>query len=434
MQLEDTAALKSAAPAAGARELPATLPIIAYFSMLALASGLGSPGTGIAALPISYYLKDVLHLTPLELATFGAVAAGPAYVAFLFGFLRDRWRPRQLGDRAYLLWGALGAAASYLCLGTIHIDYRALLGLVLLAGISYLVIGAGGNAMATGVAQGNAMSGRLSVVALVGSFVPATIAAVAGGWLVASVSPAIAFVSAAGVTLLIAAQAFWKLDAVTAFEVTEEHPRDRRGLEGIARLIRHRPIWPATAIFFLWNFSPGWQTPMFYHLTQTVKISAEAYGYFVALQAICYLPTTLLYAPMCKRFTLRTLLLVSTLSGVVQGVAMLGVRSETSALVAGALAGLLGGFPTAAYIDLIIRSCPKGLEGTGITLATSTAIAVSVNSGNLFGSWVYAHGGFNSAIVVSILATVAILPILPLVPRNVTESREGELLDESALL
>ena len=113
---------------------------------------------------------------------------------------------------------------------------------------------------------------------------------------------------------------------------------------------------------------------------------------------------------------------------------MLIVRSAATALVAGALAGLLGGLPTAAYIDLILRSCPKGLEGTGVTLATTTALAVSVNSGNLFGSWVYAHGGFNSAIVVSILATAAILPILPLVPRAVTDLREGEKLDDSVLL
>ena len=66
--------------------------ILGYFLILFLAVGLGTP-IGIAAIPISYYLKDNLHLSPVELAVFVVIAGIPAYLGFLPGFVRDRFRP-----------------------------------------------------------------------------------------------------------------------------------------------------------------------------------------------------------------------------------------------------------------------------------------------------------------------------------------------------
>ena len=46
-------------------------------------------------------------------------------------------------------------------------------------------------------------------------------------------------------------------------------------------------------------------------------------------------------------------------------------RSGTARSVAAAAIGLMGGVATAAYIDLIIRSAPPGLQGTTMMLAIS---------------------------------------------------------------
>jgi hypothetical protein len=39
--------------------------------------GLGSPLIGLAAIPIYYYLKDKLTLSPVELAMFVSIAGAP---------------------------------------------------------------------------------------------------------------------------------------------------------------------------------------------------------------------------------------------------------------------------------------------------------------------------------------------------------------------
>lgn len=95
--------------------------------------------------------------------------------------------------------------------------------------------------------------------------------------------------------------------------------------------------------------------------------------------------------------------------------------------------GLLGGFASAAYIDLLIRSCPKGLEGTGIMLGISGSVA-SMRGGDLFGTWLYLHGGFGVAIGATVAAYALIAPVLLFVPRHVTCFREGERADEHGRL
>ncbi len=191
--------------------------IISYFLILSLAGGLGAP-SGIAAIPIGYFLKDNLHLSPVDLAIFVAVTGAPAYISFLPGFFRDRYRPRAMGDRAYLLIGATIALAAYAYLAVAAIEYSNLLFATLIAGVAYLIVLTAGQALMTGVAQARQMTGRLSVVAGVGTYMPAVLSALLGGWLVAHVPARITFIVAAMVTAVIALQAFWRQAAVIAFE------------------------------------------------------------------------------------------------------------------------------------------------------------------------------------------------------------------------
>jgi MFS family permease len=397
--------------------------VLAYFALLNIAIGLGSP-LGIAAIPITYFLKDNLHLTPVQLAVFLAVGTAPVCIGFVFGFIRDRWRSARWGDRHYLLVCAIAAAAVYLWIATSTIDYFKLLSLVLIVVTVYVMIFAAAQALMTGVAQAHGMTGRLSVVFGFGYFVPAVLSALAGGWLVAHVSVRGTFLIAAGVTIVIALQSFWRLDAAAEFESQLGHSED--GMTALKRLLRHRPLWPAAAIFFLWNFSPGWGTPMFYHLTEQVHISSELFGTFTAMQSLFFLPTTLLYGLLCVRAPLSRLLWWGTIVAILQAPIMFLAQGPVSTIVVAVLYGLSGGFATAAYLDLIMRSCPKGLEGTAMMVAQTSTFALAGSSGNLLGSWIYSMGGFTWAVIITALATALIVPVLRAVPPELTATRDGE--------
>jgi len=400
--------------------------VFSYFVILNLAVGLGSP-LGIAAIPISYYLKDRLHLSSIGLAVFSAIVSIPVCVAFLFGFVRDRWRSASWGDRQYLLLSAVCAAGVYLWLAISTIDYFKMVWLVFIVVTVYVMIFAAAQALMTGVAQARGMTGRLSAVFGIGYFTPAVLSALAGGWLVEHLSVQETFLIAASVTLVIALQTFWPLQAAREFERLSG--RAESGVAALRRLIGHKPLWPATAIFFLWNFSPGWGTPMFYHLTERVRISSELFGTFTALQSAFFLPTTLLYGVLCVRAPLSRLLWWGTIVAVLQGPIMFLAQGPTSTMMVAILYGLFGGFATAAYVDLIMRSCPRGLEGTAIMVAQTSTFALAGNSGNLLGSWIYSKGGFSWAVIITTLATAVIVPVLQSVPAELTATRDGEQID-----
>ena len=55
------------------------------------------------------------------------------------------------------------------------------------------------------------------------------------------------------------------------------------------------------AIFSLWNFSPGWSTPLLYRLTSGVGLSPETYGLFRAVHYAAMAAAIVMYGYLCER-------------------------------------------------------------------------------------------------------------------------------------
>jgi MFS family permease len=321
--------------------------IIVYFGILNLVLGLASPA-GMLGIPITYLLKDHFHLRPVQTATFWAVTSSPFCVAFLFGFLRDRFRSTLGGDRGWLALGSAAAVICYLCLALIDLDLRALTVLVLIVFVCFVFMSAAAGAMLTAVAQARLMSGRLSTTSQSGTFVPGVLAALAGGWIVSHLSVRGTFVAAAVVTGFALIQ---MMVSVNPEATIRSDSRPESSLAALKRAATYRPIWTASLIWFLWSFSPGYQTPMFYHLTNTVKISPQAFGVFSALFLGFNLPTMLLYGALCRRFPFSRWLWWGTVLGILQPAVMLCALGTRSAMLVGVIGGLMSGLGQVAFLD-----------------------------------------------------------------------------------
>jgi hypothetical protein len=107
-------------------------------------------------------------------------------------------------------------------------------------------------------------------------------------------------------------------------------------------------------------------------------------------------------------------------------VPLIFIHSVTGALVAAVPIGLMGGIATGAYLDLIIRSCPAGLQGTTLMLASSLYFLVS-RFGDVLGTHLYDYFGSFHVCVIAITTVYAlILPALLLVPRHLIATADGE--------
>ena len=88
--------------------------------------------------------------------------------------------------------------------------------------------------------------------------------------------------------------------------------------------------------------------------------------------------------------------------------------------------GLMGGVATAAYLDLLIRSCPRGLQGTTLMMSGSLYFIAS-RFGDVLGTNLYDHYGDFSACVIAITIVYAlILPTLLLVPKRLIATADGQ--------
>jgi predicted MFS family arabinose efflux permease len=210
-------------------------------------------------------------------------------------------------------------------------------------------------------------------------------------------------------------------DNVRNEQETAAHP-----IESLGRLVRHWPIYPALLIWLLWNFAPGAATPLQYYLQNTLHAQDAQWGQWNAIFSASFIPTFMLFGVLCRRLALKTLLLWGTVVAIPQLVPMLFMHSVTAALVAAVPIGLMGGVATAAYLDLIIRSSPRGLEGT--TLMMSVGLNwIASRFGDVLGTALYDHyGGFAACVAAITVVYALILPTLLLVPKRLIATADGQ--------
>lgn len=404
--------------------------ILSYAGVMIVVLSITSPSVGLFVIPLSFVLKNGLHLSANALATFTLWAGIPAYFAFAFGVVRDRWSPFGLGDRGYfILFGALSSLL-YVIFCFVPVSESALLVNAFLEVVAYLFLWAAWNGLASEIGQRHAMSGQVSAVWNSASTVATFVALLLGG----ALSDRLERLGASGavrVLFLIAAAAFatiamlgqWRPKAVFA-DLNGEPAARRDFVADLIRLLKHRPIYPALVIWLLWNFSPGTQTVLQYYIADRLHASDTQWGAYNALFSIAGVPMFVLFGFLSRRFSLRALLWSGAFLGAWQLIPLLVVHTANGIVLASIPVGLLGGIATAAYLDLLIRACPKGLEGAMMMMAW-TMYAVATNFGNVWGTNLYErHGGFVTCVVATTIAYALILPMILLVPRHLIASAD----------
>jgi hypothetical protein len=90
--------------------------------------------------------------------------------------------------------------------------------------------------------------------------------------------------------------------------------------------------------------------------------------------------------------------------------------------------GMTGGLATASYLDLAMRSCPPGLQGT-LMMLVGGMIALSLRGSDLLGSWIYGISsthGFIYCVIASCTVYILLVPVLLLIPKQLIATTDGE--------
>jgi MFS family permease len=389
-----------------------------------------APYLPLIAIPILFFLKNRLHLTASQVALTALVTSIPLYLGFVFGFIRDRWSPFGLGDRGHLMvFGGL-TGLIYVALAALPPTYPTLLvgGLVATASIQ-LVYGAA-NGLATTIGRKHAMTGQMSTAVNVANTIPVAAAYFLGGVLSETLERGDAVQAArtlflTGAALMAAIALFGALGPRRLFDEGRSEPQTLTPLADLKRLLRCWPVYPALMIQLMWQFAPAAGSALGFHLSGDLHASDAQVGQFFAAFYGSFIPTFLLYGFLAQRFSLRVLVWLGALLAVPQMAPLLFIARADLAVWAGLPMGVLGGIGQVAFMDLAMRACPEGLEGTMMMLLWS-CYWVSYRLGDLWGGDLYDHhGGFTVAIWATIAVYAAILPVLLLVPRRITAGADA---------
>ena len=405
-----------------------TRQVFLYFGPLTLLCYLVLPHGYLLDFTTAFMLKDQLHATATQVSMFRLITGIPVYVSFIFGLARDLWNPFGLRDRGFFLIFGTITASVFFWMAASRLSYQGLFWGMLLTMFFFRFVAAAYQGLLALVGQEKLMSGRLSALWNILSSIPYILGGLASGYMADHLRPSQTFSIIAMLTLLIVAMGFWKPRSV--FNHTYDQPQARGAdfFGDIKRLVKHRAVYPAVLVLFLFQFSPGSNTPLQFYLTNQLHASDAAYGNFNAVFVAAFIPVFFLYGFLCKRVSLSKLLWWGTIITIPQMIPLVFIHSAEMAVILAVPIGLMGGVAAAAYYDLAMRSCPPGMQGTLMMLVDGFFI-LSYRAGDLLGSKIYAGSpahGFLYCVIATTAVYALILPVLLLVPKELIATADGE--------
>jgi MFS family permease len=346
----------------------------------------------------------------------------------VFGLTRDLWSPLGRRDRGYFLVFGPVTALVFVWMAFAEVTYAGLfVGMFLVMLFSRFTMSALQGLMAL-VGQEKLMSGRLAALWQIVVTAPVVAGALAGGEVAQHLNARETFLILAALTACIGLLGLWRPRSI--FESAYDRPQAKGSdLWGdIKRLVKHRAIYFPVIAIFLFQFSPGSNTPLQYYLTNTLHASDAVYGQFNAIFSAAFVPVFFLYGWLCKRVALRRLLFWGTLITIPQMIPLAFIHSASQALWLAIPIGAMGGIAYAAYLDLAMRACPPGLQGA-LMMLVDGVYYLSYRAGDLLGSQIYdlsPRYGFVYCVIAITVVYAAILPVVMLAPRSLTTTRDGE--------
>jgi MFS family permease len=363
--------------------------LLIFFALVYVVEGVGQI-VGLISQPLNYYLKEALGWTPVQVTAFITVFNLPWIIKPLYGLVSDFVPLFGYRRKSYLIVANIVAIGSYLWVTQLTAPGQLLIALLLTAyamAISSTLCGA------VLVENGQRLheSGAFVNQQWLWFNIAAMAAAILGGQLVQHLTPAGALHTAAFIVglapLLVIFGTLVLIDEKRA-------PINMQGMKatfhGLISAFRRRELLIVAAFIFLYYFSPGLATPLYYHMTDELKFSQAYIGILTSIAAAGWIVGALLYRRFFEALSMKKLLYLSIMFGTVTTLAYLLLSSQASAAVINFCAGFSAMLATVATVTLAADYCPPRAEGFSFAVLMSV-INLSNSVGDNIGSYLYAN-------------------------------------------
>ena len=404
-------------------------PLLLFFALVYVVEGLGQIG-GLIAQPLNYYLKTAQGWTPVQIAAFISLFNLPWIIKPLYGLISDFVPLFGYRRKSYLVLVNAAAIAGFIWVTQLTAPSSLFIVLTVTAyamAISSTLCGA----VLVENGQRLQASGSFVNQQWLWFNIAATAAALVGGQLVQRLSPEAALHGAAAIIAVapIAVMAgAWFLTSERKVSINLQGLKDT--FEGLKASFKRRELWLIAGFIFLYSFSPGLTTPLYFTMTDSLHFSQGFIGILGSISAAGWVVSALLYRRLFGNLTLRKLLNLSILFGTLTTLAFVFLSNEVAAVIIYFCAGFAAMLATVAPLTLAADYCPPRAEGFAFAVLTSVSNLASALADNI-GSFLYAHL-FNNSLRPLVLISAAftafvflLVPLLRLGDKKQGESRQA---------
>lgn len=399
--------------------------LLFFFGLVYVVEGLGQV-VGLISQPLTYYLKEVHDWTPVQVTAFLTVFNLPWVIKPVYGIVSDFVPLFGYRRKSYLILANLAAFAGYFWVTKLVAPTDIAFALMLTAyamAISSTLCGA----VLVENGQRLSESGTFVNQQWLWYNIAAMSAAIVGGQLVQRLPPAAALHVAAAIV----ACAPFAVIGGAVFLIREKRTRvDLKGMKdtfhGLKSAFHRRHLWIVAGFIFLYYFSPGMSTALYYHMTDDLKFSQAYIGLLGSIGSAGWVVGALVYRKLFGALTLKKLLNLSIAAGAVSTLAFLLFWNEPAAAVISFCGGFAAMLATVATLTLAADYCPQRAEGFSFAILMSIINLATTVSDNV-GSFLYTHA-FNRSlpplIVISAAFTAFAFVLVPLL--RLGNKRQGE--------
>jgi predicted MFS family arabinose efflux permease len=397
-----------------------------FFALVYIVEGLGQVAGGLISQPLAYYLKQVHGWSPVQVTAFLTLFNLPWVIKPVYGLISDFVPLFGYRRKSYLIIANVAAIAGFFWATQIDTPSVLVFALMMTAyamAISSTLCGA------VLVENGQKLqeSGRFVNQQWLWSNIAAMAAAIIGGQLVQRLPPGSALHAAAAIVgvapfLVIIGALFLAPEQKVSINLQGM----KSTLDGLLASFRRRELWIISVFMFLYYFSPGFATPLYFHMTDNLKFSQAYIGILGSIAAGGWVVGALLYKRLFGVLTLKSLLNLSIAFGTVSTAAFLFLSSETSAAILNFFAGFSAMLATVATLTLAADYCPQRAEGFAFATLMSVINLATTLADNV-GSFLYTHlfeSNLTPLVLVSAAFTAFAFVLVPLL--RLGDKRQGE--------
>ena len=407
---------------------------------------------GLSRLAVSFFLKDELLLSPVQVSALLGIVFLPWMIKPVFGFISDGLPIFGYRRRPYLILSGILGTASWMSLATIvHTSWAATLAIALgslSVAMSDVIVDSLVVERARGESQ--AKAGSLQSLCWGASAIGGLITAYCSGLLLQYFTTRTVFGITALFPLIVSGVAWLIAESPVSKDTQDSNQTNalpiKHQLGQLRQAISQKTIWLPTAFIFIWQATPNADSAFFYFATNELHFEPEFLGRVNLVGSFASLAGVWIFQRFLKSIPFRVIFAWSTVLSSLLGMTMLLLVTHTNRLLGiddhwfslgdSLILTVMGKIAFMQVMVLAARLCPSGVEATLFALLMSvynSAGTVSHAFGALITYWLgITATNFESLwllVLITNLSTLLPLPFikwLPAAEEQIETSKDGE--------